>query len=184
MHTSVSGSILTDSVGGGGRGASVILLSATVLVCVSADREGDRTGHFNLPHNQRGFVHRLSRWKKEVPAALTLGDGAFGIHTSGLGARVRGTFSLLRVLCPTFSKWVGGNEKECRWHVLSAASLLVCMPEGRKGGVRGFFSSGLCTFSSHGHDREEGKGVPASLSQRRRFSISCQWTGRASTRDI
>ena len=65
-----------------------------------------------------------------MPATLTLGGGAFGLHSSGR-ASVRDKFSVK--LCPFNFHGLGGVERIAGVSLLSATVLLVCMPAGREG---------------------------------------------------
>ena len=60
-----------------------LLSLAALLVCMPADQEDERVGHLNFCV----FTVRISRTgclgDEVVPAAPTLGGGAFGMHASG-----------------------------------------------------------------------------------------------------
>ena len=70
----------------GGRGANVSLTSGTaLLVCISADLEGERAGHLFVLRICRSISTDWVEGRESVSVTLTLSGGSFSMHASGSG---------------------------------------------------------------------------------------------------
>ena len=69
-----------------GRGVNVSLTSGTaLLVCMSADPEGERAGHLFILRFCRSISTDWVEGRERVSVTLTLSGGSFSMHASGSG---------------------------------------------------------------------------------------------------
>ena len=123
---------------------------------------------FTVPFSRRGWVEG-----NRCEHLFTLIGGAFGVHPSGPGRRVRRTLFLFAL--PPFDFYVLGGGVGCRRLLLLAATLLVHMSACPQDGQSNFCFD-LGPFNYHGLGGGEEKGLSTSLYYQRRHN------GRASER--